>query len=358
MKKKNLRAGKTVKSAEEISASMPARNEELTTTTEPTPAAQGKAPIHIPPILLEGDESPEAPEPPRTQKYTIGPTPMVERFEPESRDLPEAYGTGKLLLTPRDPHWLYAHWDLSREQQRAYNDRSAQGHLVVRVHPQEQGGATEVHLHPESRHWFVEVGRAGISYVAELGYYQAGNEWVNISTSSAASTPPDQVSEDKRVQFATRGGETIGRERLLAANDPQATDQGSQTQGIIPPRVEWLPALGPQILQTLAAGATAEAALALGAELVPGVVTKALVLLLEEAKAALPSTPSAVRARVLARLAAALQPSMTPEEPMVFAREAVTMARALGDDVTLRVCLHTGGSALVDFAEPGERRNA
>jgi tetratricopeptide (TPR) repeat protein len=99
----------------------------------------------------------------------------------------------------------------------------------------------------------------------------------------------------------------------------------------------------------------AEAALALGIELVPGVITKSLVTLLEEAKSKLPDAPSALRARVLARLAAALQPAMDPEGPMIFAREAVAMARALGDDGTVRACLHMGGAALVDYADPAER---
>jgi hypothetical protein len=58
---------------------------------------------------------------------------------------------------------------------------------------------------------------------------------------------------------------------------------------------------------------------------------------------------------VLARLAAALQPAIKPEEPMAFARDAVAMARSLGDEQTLRVCLHMGGSALVDYADPNER---
>ena len=35
--------------------------------------------------------------------------------------VPEAYGTQRLLLTARDPHWLYARWDLTRDQQRKYN---------------------------------------------------------------------------------------------------------------------------------------------------------------------------------------------------------------------------------------------
>jgi tetratricopeptide (TPR) repeat protein len=99
----------------------------------------------------------------------------------------------------------------------------------------------------------------------------------------------------------------------------------------------------------------AEAAIALGVELLPGVISSALVALLEEAKTALPSTPTPLRARVLARLAAALQPAPNPDEPIIIAREAVSMARTAGDRSTLRACLHMGGSALVDYAEPLER---
>ncbi|HWA73864.1 MAG TPA: AAA family ATPase [Polyangiaceae bacterium] len=99
----------------------------------------------------------------------------------------------------------------------------------------------------------------------------------------------------------------------------------------------------------------AEAALALGVEILPGVIPTALVALLVEARAALPDTATRLRARVLARLAAALQPADNPEEPIELARAALSLARTLNDDVTLRECLHMGGSALVDYAEPAER---
>ena len=92
----------------------------------------------------------------------------------------------------------------------------------------------------------------------------------------------------------------------------------------------------------------AEAALALGVEIVPGVVTAALVALLEEAKASC-HRHRPLRAKVLARLAAALQPAPDPVRAHPFAREAVAMARALGDTTTMRACLHMGGSALVDL---------
>jgi hypothetical protein len=60
-----------------------------------------------------------------------------------------------------------------------------------------------VHVHPESNHWFVHVGRAGTRFVAELGYRTPAGKWVTISTSSATLTPPDTMSSDTSAQFAT-----------------------------------------------------------------------------------------------------------------------------------------------------------
>ena len=73
--------------------------------------------IEAPPILLEGDQPAPPPASGPGQKYALGPTPPPQQFETAETELPEAYGTKKLFLTARDPHWLYAHWDLTREQQ-------------------------------------------------------------------------------------------------------------------------------------------------------------------------------------------------------------------------------------------------
>jgi len=167
--------------------------------------AQAKVGFRIPDILLEGDE----PAPPSAtgpgQKYALSPTAPAGQPEREQARLPEAYGTGKLLLAARDPHWLYAHWDLTPQQQRHYNALSADRHLVVRV----LAGAawarpvSEVHVHPESRHWFIHVERAETQYVAELGYYRPEREWITVSTSAPTVTPSDTVSADQTVRFVT-----------------------------------------------------------------------------------------------------------------------------------------------------------
>ncbi|MEI9864387.1 MAG: DUF4912 domain-containing protein [Limisphaerales bacterium] len=87
----------------------------------------------------------------------------AQNFPTAESELPEAYGTKKLFLTARDPHWLYVHWDLTREQQLKMNAQSSDGHLVVRIYSHKiEGHPTyEIHVHPESRHWFTHVERAG-----------------------------------------------------------------------------------------------------------------------------------------------------------------------------------------------------
>jgi hypothetical protein len=166
---------------------------------------QAESVLKTPPILLEGDETSSAFKSGPGQKYALGPAAGGGQVAHEEAALPEAYGTGKLLLAARDPHWLYAHWDLMPSQQRHYNALSADRHLVIRVCPSTvtERPIREVHVHPESRHWFIHVDRAESQYVAELGYHRPGGEWVRVATSSPAVTPAETISTDQTVRFAT-----------------------------------------------------------------------------------------------------------------------------------------------------------
>jgi hypothetical protein len=168
------------------------------------PPTRRKA-IEVPPILLEGDQPAPPPVSGPGQKFSLGPTPPTPHFETAETELPEAYGTKKLSLTARDPHWLYAHWDLTREQQSRLNVKSSDGHLVLRIYANRLEGHPlyEIHVHPESRHWFVHVERAGNSYAAELGYYSSLGRWTRVAVSSATVTPPDAVAAEAEAEFAT-----------------------------------------------------------------------------------------------------------------------------------------------------------
>jgi hypothetical protein len=161
--------------------------------------------IEPPSILSEGDQPASPPVSGPGEKYSLGPTPPVQTFPTAETELPEAYGTKKLFLAARDPHWLYAHWDLTREQQLKVNAQSSDGHLVLRVYSHKiEGHPTyEIHVHPESRHWFAHVEQAGHSYAAELGFYSALGKWMRIAVSSGTMTPPDAASPETDTEFAT-----------------------------------------------------------------------------------------------------------------------------------------------------------
>ncbi len=99
----------------------------------------------------------------------------------------------------------------------------------------------------------------------------------------------------------------------------------------------------------------AQAALRCGAAFLIAVVDRALIGLLEEALAALPIGETALRARLLARLAAALQPAADPAHPIGLAREALEMSRRVGDESARREVLVAATSAMLYFADPRER---
>jgi uncharacterized protein len=178
-------------------------------STAPTAAKAERTPhaarFKIPPILLEGDAPPVPAASGPGQRYALGPTSAGSPAVAASVELPESYGSQQLFLAARDPHWLYAHWDFSREQLKKYNANSADGHLALRVFRGAADGEplSEVQLHPESRTWFIPVPAAGAKYLAELGYHDAARKWVSLARSGATFTPPDSLSDDTSVRFAT-----------------------------------------------------------------------------------------------------------------------------------------------------------
>lgn len=179
-----------------------------TATKEHPPRPRKKVETHhsapIPSILMEGDTTPVTESGPG-RKYSLGTTPPAQHFDTAEAELPESYGTKKLFLTARDPHWLYAHWDLTREQQLKLNAQSSDGHLILRIYEGRIEGhpKSEIHVHPESRHWFAHVENAGKSYAVELGYYSSVGKWTRVAVSSATVTPPDAISSETDTEYAT-----------------------------------------------------------------------------------------------------------------------------------------------------------
>jgi uncharacterized protein len=209
MNPERLRAGKAV---EQTGQSLPLHRK----STEPNPAtgipktptaptSSNQASPKIPQILFEDDQPSNPCGKGTAQKFEMGDSARTESFTQHEAKLPDSYGTGKLLLTARDPHTLFAHWDLTNQQQQQCHSLSADGRLALRAyaHAFSNQPAVEVPVQPESRHVFLQVEHAGTGYVGELGYYQPDRQWKTVATSAPTATPSDAHSQDTGVVFST-----------------------------------------------------------------------------------------------------------------------------------------------------------
>lgn len=168
-----------------------------------------KLPVPLPPILLEGDEPTQTHLSGPGKKFVVGSVTSAPGGPAMPAGVLPVTASGaqaRLHLTPRDPWCLYAHWELPVEEQMRCNAQAKHHHLVLRVRPQngDLGETRELHVHPESRHWFVHVDRPGTAFAAELGFYsEAADDWVSLAISTPVATPMDRVSEENQVLFAT-----------------------------------------------------------------------------------------------------------------------------------------------------------
>ncbi len=117
-------------------------------------------------------------------------------------DLPEAYGTGRLFLVARDPHWLFAYWDLSWQQMADARKLAVDERLVLRVlEKNHTRPIQELTLHHDSHNWYIHVGKPATTYSAQLGYWQRDSGFHVISQSRETTTPSESVSPDMAARF-------------------------------------------------------------------------------------------------------------------------------------------------------------
>ena len=140
-------------------------------------------------------------------KFDVTPAPPPPRqvFQEEHLgELPDAYGTGNLFLTARDPHWLYVYWDLNWQQMADYRGQAADGRLLLRLFEKDHAEPLqELTLGHDSRNWYLPVNKAATTYRAELGFWRHDGHFHVITHSRETTTPPDAISSDTTARFVT-----------------------------------------------------------------------------------------------------------------------------------------------------------
>lgn len=110
-------------------------------------------------------------------------------------DLPRSYGQHLIFLVAQEPHWLFTYWDIDISKHPG-------GPSYLRVLDAEEKKEAEIEVPFEARNWYIPVKNAGSVYRVEIGFYR-DSEWHTIATSASVSTPPDQMSDSEKFDFAT-----------------------------------------------------------------------------------------------------------------------------------------------------------
>lgn len=151
----------------------------------------------------------------------------AERLEEIRFPLPSSYNETKITLLIRDPYWLYAYWDMSREtkeqMKKDYGDwEKAPLHLCV-WEEQESGDVEpvffDVSVHISTNNWYLNV-HPNRRYTAELGYFSPSGEFIRLARSNTVITPRATVSEVIDEEWMII--EEDFRRLYRLAGDPQA----------------------------------------------------------------------------------------------------------------------------------------
>jgi hypothetical protein len=203
-------------------ASIPGRTG-LLALPEPRPLSD----LNIPPLLFEDDEDPS--------EKTVETAPEIS----SGPELPSVSEQARMMLMPRDPHSIYAHWEVTAQEGEISAREPAQP-LVVNVHRGDIRGplAAQVHVSAESNHAFIRVPEGGGKYVAELCYLNSAGAPVSLASSAAVSTPQETISPDRSVVYAE-----VPTVEMQLPSDRTLEEKSKPSQFVPPPMVSWIPAL-------------------------------------------------------------------------------------------------------------------
>jgi hypothetical protein len=117
-------------------------------------------------------------------------------------ELPRSYGRPVLFGIARDPHTLFAYWEI--DWPTAFGDRPPADRKVhLRVVSDDGTEETRVTVEPFAGNHCVAVSQARSTYRIELGYHEPADVWNSVATSDGIATPPDDVSESDSIDVAT-----------------------------------------------------------------------------------------------------------------------------------------------------------
>ncbi len=168
------------------------------------PAARKKPPLIRSTVNAESSAMPTSPSPAvatATEVSEVKPA-VIPAYEFLGY-LPESYGTKKLFLVARDPHILFAYWDLNQVQYQEAARSAHDGKVFLEVYVPGEGRVQQIHIWDCHKNWYLQVNRPDTNFVAQLGYYRPDGTFEVLARSAEVRTPRDTLSPNTDAKFVT-----------------------------------------------------------------------------------------------------------------------------------------------------------
>jgi len=154
-------------------------------------------------------------------------------FEEERFIFPETYGVNRVRLLVKDPHWLFAHWDVDprvREKLRGEKGEriAALARLTLRLTDDHGGIGGAIVLPEGARSWYLRAVPGHRSYRVELGITLPSGEYRGLTRSNAVSTPRMGPSPEKATRRASY--RVAAKNPPLSAAGPASAGPGGESE--------------------------------------------------------------------------------------------------------------------------------
>ena len=140
-----------------------------------------------------------------TSAFRISAEPLVPHLrvaDHEAEGLPRSYGSETLCLLARDPHSVFAFWDI--DWQTAFGQETPrQTTVYLKVINADGSEQTSLEVEPLAGSCDVRVPDADASYYGEIGYLNGEGIWNLVARSETILVPPEIEAEGAPPDFAT-----------------------------------------------------------------------------------------------------------------------------------------------------------
>jgi hypothetical protein len=150
--------------------------------------------------------SPSGEEAVERSKYDVG-VPTKDLSAKVPRDLPAGYGKDRIVVMVRDPYWLHAYWELTRQAiQRAEAALGQDWHgakpilrlLDVSSHDTTSSAEAvvrDIDIHGGCNNWYIDVANPPRSYRVDIGYLARNGQFYVLARSNVVTTPRAGLSD-------------------------------------------------------------------------------------------------------------------------------------------------------------------